>query len=274
MPLLYQGEEVGRLLLAPRPGEPHFSAYDQRVLDDLARQAGIAVHAVRLTADLRRSRERVVSAREEERQRLRRDLHDGLGPTLAGIAQRIGLAATLIPRDPERTALLLRQLEDQVRATIGDVRQLVYDLRPPVLDQYGLLGAIREEAVEMAGAALKINIEAPERLPPLAAAVEVAAYRIVMEALANVVRHADADHCRIRVHVLTSSGSTESTNAGLAIDICDDGRGVDPGPKPGVGLRSMRERAEELGGTCVVEAQRDRGTRVSAWLPVQSPSTA
>ncbi len=170
--------------------------------------------------------------------------------------------------------LLLRQLEDQVRGTIADVRQLVYDLRPPVLDQYGLLGAIREEGVRIAGASLDVSLEAPEQLPPLPAAVEVAAYRIVTEALTNVVRHAQAGHCVIRVSVPISAGDGEPTNAELGIEIYDDGRGIAPGAKRGVGLHSMRERAEELGGTCVVEAGPRHGTRVRACLPAQGPRTA
>ena len=273
VPLLYQGEAVGHLLLAPRVGEVRFSAQDQRVLDDLARQAGAAVHAVRLTSDLRRSRERLVTAREEERRRLRRDLHDGLGPTLAGIVQRLGLAAMLIPDNPERSMLLLRQLEDQVRATIGDVRRLVYDLRPPVLDQYGLLGALREEVGRIAGSSLDVNIEAPEHLPPLPAAVEVAAYRIVTEALTNVVRHAAAEHCVIRVQIQGSMANTATAMTGLTLEICDDGCGIAPGVQRGVGLHSMCERAEELGGTWSVEAGGNRGTRVRACLPTQGAGT-
>jgi signal transduction histidine kinase len=268
VPLLYQGTDVGQLLLAPRAGETHFNADDQRVIDDLARQVGAAVHAVRLTADLRRSRERVITTREEERLRLRRDLHDGLGPTLAGVAQRIGLAAALVPQNPQRSVLLLHQLEDHIRATITDVRRLVYDLRPPVLDQYGLLGAIRAEAPLIAGSAVTVSIEAPERMPSLPAAVEVAAYRIVMEALTNVVRHAAATHCVIQISLRDSAPGREQTSTTLTVAICDDGCGVALSATPGIGLRSMRERAEELGGTCVVEARPDGGTCIQAGLPL------
>jgi signal transduction histidine kinase len=233
------------------------------LLDDLARQAGIAVHAVRLSADLQHSRERLVTAREEERRRLRRDLHDGLGPTLASIAQRIEVAALLVSTDPARSTALLHDLEGQVRATIGDIRRLVYDLRPPTLDQHGLAGAIRAEVGRWREGALQVGLEAAEPLPPLPAAVEVAAYRIVQEALTNVVRHAHAQHCTIGLRP-----AAEATRAWLEVEIADDGRGLPARYQAGVGLTAMRERVEELGGSWRIEPNAVRGTRVSARLPL------
>lgn len=273
VPLLYQGEEVGQLLLAPRPGETHLSAHDQRLLDDLAQQVGVAIHAVRLTADLRRSRERLVSSREEERRRLRRDLHDGLGPTLSGVAQRIDLAATLVPRDPERSVTMLHDLQAQVRAAIADIRRLVDNLRPPALDQYGLVGAIREETARIVGPALVVSIDASDYLPALPAAIEVAAYRIVMEAVTNVVRHAQASCCTVSVHIHSAVRQADQTSRMLTVEIRDDGRGIAVDAHAGVGLRSMRERAEELGGTCVVDARSGAGTCITASLPLERPGT-
>ena len=251
--LSYRNEIVGELLLAPRaPGEG-FSPADRRLLDDLARQAGIAAHAVRLTTDLQHSRERLVTAREEERRRLRRDLHDGLGPTLASLAQRLDLARALVPRDPDAAVTLLGELKGQVKETVADVRRLVYALRPPTLDEFGLVTAIREHAARQGeDSGLRVTVEAPEPLPALPAAVEVATYRIALEALTNVARHAGARACHVRL----------SVGDALNLEIADDGRGLRPGARPGVGLASMRERAAELGGSCTIESVSGGGTRI------------
>ena len=258
VPLVYQGERMGELRLAPRPGERALAPADQRLLEDLARQAGVAAHAVRLTADLRRSRERLVSIREEERRRLRRDLHDGLGPMLGSLTLKLDVADDLVERDPAGAHALLRDLKAQAQGAIADIRRLVYDLRPPALDDLGLVGALRAEAAQHERGALLVAVEAPVELPPLPAAVEVAAYRIAQEALTNVARHAGARSCTIRLAV---------DNDALVLEVIDDGRGLRADRGRGVGLASMRERAEELGGTCVVEARPGGGTGVRAALP-------
>jgi len=265
LPLAYQTGQVGRLILTPRsPGE-EFTASDRRLLDDIARQAGVAVHAVRLTADLQRSRERLVAAREEERRRLRRALHDGLGPQLAAQTLKIGSARSLYPWDPAAADSLLAELEADMEAALADVRRLVYNLRPPTLDELGLEGAIREAAAQYGAAKgrrdapeLRISVDAPERLPHLPAAVEVAAYRIAQEALTNVVRHADAGSCLVRLWL----------DDALELEITDDGIGIPADRPAGVGLASMRERAVELGGTCEILPPSTGGTRVLARLPL------
>ncbi len=260
LPLVYRGEAVGQMVLAPRAGEDSFTPSDRRLLEDLARQAGIAVHAVRLTADLQRSRERLVSAREEERRRLRRDLHDGLGPTLASLFQRLDTASALVRSNPEDAVALINDLKGRVKATIGDIRRLVYALRPPALDEFGLVGAVREHAAQLNGSdGLHVSVDAPEHLPPLPAAVEVAAYRIVLEALANVVRHAEARNCCIRLAV---------NDDALRLEITDDGAGLPPRQQAGVGITSMRERAAELGGEFLIESGVAGGTLVRARLPL------
>jgi signal transduction histidine kinase len=266
LPLVYQNEVVGQLVLAHRaPGEA-FSAADRRLLEDLAHQAGVAAHAVRLTtdlqhlaADLQRSRERLVTAREEERRRLRRDLHDGLGPTLASLAQRLDTARVLVSHEPEAAVALLGDLKAQVKTTIVDIRRLVYALRPPALDELGLVSAIREHVTHYNDSdGFYIALEAPERLPPLPAAVEVAAYRIVLEALTNVARHAHAQTCRIRMELTEAQA--------LCLEITDDGVGLPTACQAGVGLTAMRERAMELGGQCRIEPGAPNGTRVWARL--------
>jgi signal transduction histidine kinase len=266
LPLVYQNRPVGQLLLGSRaPGES-FSSADRRLLDDLAREAGVAVHAVRLTTnlqrmteDLQRSRERLVNTREEERRRLRRDLHDGLGPTLASLAQLLDTARVLVPRDPDAAVELLGDLKGKVKTTITDIRRLVYALRPPVLDELGLVSAISEHIGHYNQSnGLYVSIDAPDHLPSLPAAVEVAAYHIALEALTNVARHANAQTCRIRL----------SLKGGLCIEITDDGDGLPADFHAGVGLASMRERSAELGGECRIEPGEMHGTRVWARLPL------
>ena len=265
LPLTYQGENVGELRLAPRPGEAGFGPADRRLLDELARQAGVAVHAVRLAADLQRSREQLVAAREEERRRLRRDLHDGLGPRLASLTLKLESLRDRLAHDPVGDAMVA-DLTRRTQDAVADIRRLVYALRPPALDELGLVSALRESAAQYGyegHGELRIAVEAPDELPPLPAAVEVAAYRIAQEALTNVVRHAGARRCAVRLARDVAAGT-------LCIEIEDDGRGLGPDHRSGVGLSSMRERAEELGGAFAIEPIPGGGTRVRAELPLGS----
>ena len=262
-PMSYQAETVGRMLVSPRsPGEA-LSEADRRLLADLARQAGVAAHAVRTTAALARSRAELVAAREEERRRLRRDLHDGLGPTLAGVTLGLHAAATHVGTDPEKAGRLLVGLEAQVEEAVVDIRRLVYGLRPPALDEFGLIRAVQLHAGRLDGGnGLAVNVDSPiEGLGQLPAAVEVAAYRIATEALTNVSRHSAADSCTIRL----------SLNGALEVEVLDDGHGLLPGHQAGVGITAMRERATELGGTLRIESGA-AGTRVLARLPVLDAS--
>jgi signal transduction histidine kinase len=218
-------------------------------------------------ADLQRSRERLVLAREEERRRLRRDLHDELAPTLAAVGLSAATVGELIPNDPKEAAFANEKLRAAIRATVGDVRRLVYDLRPPALDELGLIEAIRERASRygVGDDGFRATVEAPDELPPLPAAVEVAAYRIVQEALMNVSRHARASACAVRL------ACTESPSLALTIEVTDDGVGLPDAPEYGVGLHSMRERAAELGGECEIVRSWPSGTRVFARLPFREP---
>jgi signal transduction histidine kinase len=263
-PLVYQSEMVGQLLVTPRAANEPFTPADRRLLDDVARQAGTAVHAVQLTSQLQRSRERLVTAREEERRRLHRDLHDGLGPQLATLSLKVDAARNHLSENTEATDRLLVELKSQIQDAIQDIRRLVYELRPPALDQLGLVSALQEYAASQNGhQGLQITVEAPETLPSLPAAVEVAAYRIVMEALTNVARHAQARTCNVRLWM----------EDGLQLEVKDDGQGLPPLYDVGVGLTSMQERAAELGGTLTVETSAGGGTAVRASLPLTDTET-
>jgi len=269
LPLNYQSEQVGELLLAPRAAGESFSAADMNLLNIIAQQAGVAAHTVRLTeelqqlnVDLQQSRERLVTAQEEERRRLRRDLHDGVGPTLASLSQRLDTAADLVGRDPELSVQLLKELKGQVKSTVAEIRRLVYALRPPVLDEFGLVSAIREHSAPYMGPnGLQVTFDVTEPMPPLPAAVEVAAYRIVLEAFTNVIHHAQASHCNIKIKLDGNS---------LFLEVCDDGQGLSTKSHSGVGFTSMHERASELGGEYMIENISAGGTRVSARLPIVS----
>jgi signal transduction histidine kinase len=257
LPLLYQGELIGQLRVAPRPGSEGFRPSEHRLLVNIAHQTAIAAHTVRLSADLKRSRERIVIAREEERNRLHRDLHDGLGPTLAGQALAIETACLELERDPAAARRLLEAVHTRTRGMVAEIRRIVYDLRPPVLGELGLIAAIREALAQLEQPSLCIEFQAPEQLPPLSAATEVAIYRIVLEAVTNVVRHARAERCYV---------SLRDEDNRLLIEITDNGRGLPLGYRAGVGISSMRERAAELGGSCTLGASAEGGTRVSVWL--------
>ncbi len=263
VPIVYRGLEVGRLATAARAPSEAFSAADERLLADLARQAAPAVEAVRLTADLRRSREALVATREEERRRLRRDLHDELGPTLAGSAMKLGAARSLIPSDPTRATAMLEDLESNVRSMIDEVRRIARDLRPPALDELGLVGVLRQHVAAFDGGTpehrLRIALDAPDDLPALPAAVEVAGLRIALEGLTNAARHGTADHVTIRLAI---------EGEWFVVAVIDDGVGIPDGVSPGVGLASMRERADELGGSLEIESAADVGASVVARLPL------
>ncbi|WP_214416343.1 sensor histidine kinase [Sphaerisporangium fuscum] len=256
IPLEWHGETVGRLLLG-RPGARRFpAAHDERVLATLVPYAADVAHAVRMAADLQRSRERILAAREEERRRLRRDLHDGLGQTLSSMAMTINMARSSLKKSPDSADTLLRDLRTGMDAVSGDIRQLVYGLRPPALDDLGLGGAVRALAGEGPPAT---TVRVTGELDGLPAAVEVAAYRIVQEALTNVRRHAHAEKAAITI---------ERGEDALRVRVEDDGAGLPGRPRAGVGLASMRERAAELGGTCVATPAPGGGTMVEAVLPL------
>ncbi len=260
LPLTYQTERVGELILAPRAAGESFSTADMKLINIIAQQAGVAAYTVRLNNDLQRSRERLVTAQEEERRRLRRDLHDGVGPTLASLSQRIDTASEFVKSDPEKSVRLLKELKGQVKETVSEIRRLVYALRPPVLDEFGLVSAIREYVAQYSGPnGMSITFDVTEPLPSLPAAVEVAAYRIALESFTNIIKHAEASACQIKIKI---------ENKALLLEISDNGKGLSAENRAGVGRTSMYERAAELGGAWIFENIPTGGTHVSARLPI------
>jgi two-component system NarL family sensor kinase len=182
VPLEHEGQYIGGLLVGVRSGEDALGAADREVLGILAAPVAVALHAVLLSQELQRSRERLVAAREEERRRLRRDLHDGLGPILTAVTLKADAARSALDTAPDRTDGLLAELRGDAKLAIGDLRRVIYDLRPAALDELGLVGALRDQADRFARQGLSVTLDAPSALPVLPAAVEVAAYRIVTAA--------------------------------------------------------------------------------------------
>lgn len=204
----------------------------------------------------------MVTAREEERRRLRRDLHDGLGPQLATLAIKASAAQNLLHSNLDTAAQLLAEVKTESQSAVREIRRVVNGLRPSVLDQLGLASAVQEFVAQNGAGGTTFLIQMPDDLPPLPAAVEVAAYRIVTEAITNVLRHAKAHTCTIRLEV---SGV-------LRLLIEDDGQGLPDAYEPGVGLDSMHERAAELGGILEIQSQPGQGTRLLVELPIGESS--
>ncbi len=262
--LWHAGAPVGVLTVGLPPGQRFLDPTDERLLAHFAQQAGAAAHSVGLTDALRRSRDALAVARDEERYRIRRDLHDGLGPTLAGIA--LGLGAAIRSAGTVDDADLLGHLHAEVQGSLDDVKRLVADLRPTVLEQVGLVEALRKYAETVtirSEGTLKVRLTTPDLVPPLRPEIEVAAYRIVLEAVTNVARHSAATHCSISLAVRDDA---------LMISVGDNGVGLaarTAGGRVGLGLRSMSERAAELGGSCTITSA--SGTLVEATIPAMIP---
>ena len=254
-------EQLGELVVGLRTGEDRLSAADTHVLELMAVPLTMAVRSATLAAEVQDSRERIVAGREEERRRLRRDLHDGLGPTLTGVAYKLDAARNMLATDPERTEQLLRELRSTTTGAIDDIRRVVYGLRPPSLDELGLAGALRQQAGRLSsrsdGSPLAVLVKSPADLPELPAAVEVAAYRIAVEALTNVARHSSATEALVELAV---------DDGVLQVTVADDSRSQAPW-RPGVGLSAMVERATEVGGSCTAGPS-PAGGRVQASLPI------
>ena len=264
LPLTYDGEVDGALLLAMDDVDRLRRAGD--ALDEMLASLAVTAHLYRTSDALWRAklavdseRERLDSVREQERWRLRRDLHDGLGPVLAAVMMQIDAVRSLATKGSSKVTPHLTQLSRDARVAVDDVRQMVRDLSPRGLDGLGLLPAVRLCAARFeraSGGRLRVRVEAPDRLPPLPSQVELAMYRIVGEALTNVARHSHAHSCVLRFEAADC----------LRLDIVDDGIGLPNDHAAGLGLSSIRDRVQELHGDCAIESL-SRGT----WLWVRLP---
>ncbi len=262
-PLRHAGRVVGELRVGVRSGQAHLAPSDRAVLELMALPIGVALHAEALSAAVQRSRQEIVAAREEERRRLRRELHDGLASVLTGVAFQADAVITLAAggdRDPTRITALGEDIRGGVTGALDDVRRLINELHPTALHELGLVEAVRRHAQRLTRAdppPLAIAL-VDEQVGELPAAVEVAAYRIVVEALTNVARHSRATHAEVEIR---------RSERDLVVGVHDDGPGDDVAWAAGVGLASMCERAAELGGS-VSAAPSPTGGRVLARLPL------
>lgn len=257
--ITYRQEVVGWLEVTSRLPKVPLSRSEYSLLNSLARQVGITLHASRMSETLQAAREQLVLTREEERRRIRRDLHDGLGPTLASLRMQLGAVHRLVRDDPDTAEQLIDELRDDVSTATADIRRLVYELRPPMLDDLGLVTAIKN--FKLTDSPLQLEVIAPEPMPHLSAAVEVAVYRIAGEAIHNVVKHAEATICVVEIQVETGR---------LTLSVTDDGHTLPAGHTTGIGLHSMQERAAELGGTFSIQPAKAGGTCIVVHLPLES----
>lgn len=259
IPLVHQNKVIGRLMIAPREQGEQFNHQERQLLNTIAALTANVIRVIQLSDQFRQSRQRIVTAREDERRRLRRDLHDGLGPQLA--SQILGLEAVeqLLPTNPQKAYQLLAALKSQAQEAITDIRRLVYGLRPPTLDDLGLVRALQQSAVRYENANLRFIFDIPTPFPEMPAAVETAVYRIVQEAMTNTVRHAQATISTVHL---------SQANDQLRLEISDNGQGLPPNYHSGIGLQSIRERVAELNGRCMIESSPVGGTKIKAWFPL------
>lgn len=267
LPLVHQGVRLGLLEASPRSAGEPLGPADLRLLTDIAGQAAVATNALRLSDALARSRARAVTASEDERQRIRRDLHDGLGPALAGVSLQLAAALDHLPGDAP-AAGFVRRADAAAAMAKTEVRRIIDGMAPVQLDSLGLMAAVRslgdqlnsDPAAGSAGHPV-VGVEGPASVEGVAPEIEVGAYRIAAEAMLNACRHSGGRRCDVRVRV---SGEA------LVLEVVDDGVGIPSAPTPGVGLRSVHERAVAMGGAVEITVGATGGTCLTATLPVAS----
>lgn len=257
IPVVWEGRRLATLRVGHRHRGERLRPEERSALADVARRAGSVLHAYQLSADLQRSREHLVAAREEERRRLRRDLHDGLGPALAGVALQLDGLHRRVNGD-DALAARTQDLSERVRSAVKEVRRIIDGLRPATLDELGLAEALRRMGLD--GHEARVSVDVADALPPLPAAVEVAVYRIVAEGVTNALRHSHASTIRVDVRM---------DGTAVQVQIRDDGEGFETTVPEGVGLASMHERAAEVGGSVEIRSSRGEGTLLLARLPTE-----
>ena len=261
-PISFHGVVLATLVVYPRPGERSLTPYDRALVKRLALHSAPALHGAQALADLAATHARLLLAREEERRQLRRDLHDDLSPTLSGL----GLSAAALAKRADGVdadlAATARDLASDIQDAVEQTREIAYGLRPPILDDRGLVAAIRDRVHGPVADRLRVDVVAPEELLTLPAAVDLAALRIVQEAVANVRHHAEASRCIVLI---------ERVPGELRLRIEDDGRGIPPRIRYGIGLTSIRDRARELGGSATIGSSPDGGASIVVRLPFAEP---
>ncbi len=251
----HHGEVLGALAVHTRPGHP-LGPHEERLLADLAGQAGLVLRNVRLIEDLRASRERLIKARDAERRRLERDIHERVERRLAAVATALDTPRTDVETDDERR--VLAELRGETAGALSELRDLARGVYPPLLASEGLVAALH---VQCRAAPQPITVEA-EGIDRYAQDIEAAVYFSCLEAMQNVAKHAQAE--RIVVIVSAPPGR-------LQFSVDDDGVGFDPAATTrGSGLQNMVDRAEALGGHVRVESTIGLGTIITGWLPVQT----
>jgi signal transduction histidine kinase len=252
----HQGELLGALSVAMPASDPMDPA-KEKLMADLASQAGLVLRNVRLVEDLRGSRRRLVSAQDEERRRLERNIHDGAQQQLVALAVKARLARQLTDRDPEKVVQLLTQIEAETSRALEDLRDLARGIYPPLLADKGLAAALQAQARRSA-IHVEVIADGVSRYPQ---AVEAAVYFSVLEALQNVAKYAVASRADVR---LTQPGSA------LTFEVRDDGRGFDPASIGyGTGLQGIADRLAALNGTLRVASAAGDGTTVTGVIPLE-----
>jgi len=253
--LVRSGNLLGHLVVGRRSVSEPLTDRDLHLLQDLAGHAGTAVRAALLDAELRDSYERLLVVREHERARLRRDLHDGLGPALGAVTMRAEAARNMVRAGSpaHEVDTVLAGVGAETELAVREVRRLLDDLVPSVVVERGLPKAL-EHFIENYTLGIDVRLDLLEPLPPLPATVEVTVYRVVGEALRNVSRHSGANACSVKV---TADGTD------LLVEVNDDGRGMGAA-SPGVGIKAMRERVAAVGGEIhIFEPGNDIGSGVT-----------
>ncbi|MCW2775933.1 MAG: hypothetical protein JWN91_4259 [Nocardioides sp.] len=263
VPLLHNGVELGVLSVGPRGATPRMTARDARLVLALAPHLAVVVNSHKLAQDLARERQRVTTATLAERDRLRRDLHDGLGPSLSGIALGLEAAGIALGRDPATLPHLLTRTRAEAEAAVREIRRVLAGLRPAALDRQGLAAALRETAdsLGMGGPGRPQFELRADALPFLHPDLEESAFRIVAESMTNVARHSGAEHCSVEIN---------QANGDLRVGVIDDGHGMACTRPMGHGLDSMRRRASDMGGRLTVAPVEPHGTAVTAVLPLEA----
>jgi len=250
-----RGELLGALSVRMPAADP-MNPTKEKLVRDLAAQAGLVLRNVRLVEDLRASRQRLVSAQDEERRRLERNIHDGAQQQLVALAVKARLARQLTERDPAKTAEMLVQIEAETQTALEDLRDLARGIYPPLLADRGLVAALEAQSRK---AAVPVSVEA-DAVGRYSVDVEATVYFCALEALQNVAKYADAD--RTVIHLSQSNGS-------LSFEVIDEGRGFDPDAvATGSGLQGMADRLAAVGGSLEIRSAPGRGTTVAGRVPV------